>query len=145
MIEQAIHAVVGHPVQHVSQIDLVPLFRAKVGNGIHGRQRRRPLITTSPHEEIAAGTASQNVVALAPPEHVIPLASQEPIISTGTKQPVTLIRALQVMAALTVDDDRIGRGTDDSATHTGLCTQGQGVISHRQILEIDRHGLIHRQ
>ncbi|MNN89164.1 hypothetical protein D3C81_2069410 [compost metagenome] len=72
MAQQAIHAVVGHPLEQVRQIDPVPLLRVEVGDGVDGRLRRGSLIAAAPHEEIAAGAAAQDVIALAAPEHVVP-------------------------------------------------------------------------
>lgn len=36
MLEQIIDTIASDPLQHISQIDLVPLFRMEVGDGIDG-------------------------------------------------------------------------------------------------------------
>ena len=54
MLEQIIDTIASDPLQHVSQIDLVPLLRMEVGDGIDGGQPQTPLIPVLPNEEIAA-------------------------------------------------------------------------------------------
>lgn len=66
MLEQIIDTIASDPLQHVSQIDLVPLLRMEVGDGIDGGQPQTPLIPVLPDEEIAASPAGENVVAMPP-------------------------------------------------------------------------------
>ena len=145
MTQQAIHAVVGHPLEQVRQIDPVPLLGTEVGDGVYRRRGRRPLVTTAPHEEITAGATGQDVVALTAPQHIISHAAQEAIIAGGAEQPVPLIRAQQIVAALAVDGDGLRGRAQGAATQAGFGTQGEGMIPRRQILEVDGHGLVHRQ
>ena len=53
MLEQIIDTIASDPLQHVSQIDLVPLLRMEVGDGIDGGLSLTPLVPVLPDEEIA--------------------------------------------------------------------------------------------
>lgn len=66
MLEQIIDTIASDPLQHVSQIDLVPLLRMEVGDGIDGGLPLTPLVPVLPDEEIAASSAGEDVVAMPP-------------------------------------------------------------------------------
>ena len=71
MLEQIIDTIASDPLQHVGQIDLVPLLRVEIGDGIDGGLTLTPLVPVLPNEEIAASPAGENVVAMPPQQTVI--------------------------------------------------------------------------